>query len=340
MKKILLSIFIFTAITTNAQNLFQDNFSGYTVDQNLNGQGSWTNNSSNGGYGSCFGVACTLSQVKTNSISYLGYGSSNKAVKINGLGQGDAPGKVFADINSGVFYVSFVVNFTNTTNNNNNYEFFIVGNNLGFEKTFRVGAKSAGGGSFYLGVGKNSISWVTTNSYSYGSDHLVVFKYTINPGTNDDTINMYVDPTFANGVPTIADFSTSSGTDASSAIKRVAINDFLTTGNNGHIGLVSVARTWADLSFNLSNSEFNKNTFTIASNQVSNGVLSIKASTSLDNATLNIFDIQGRKVETKTISLQETVNDVAINPIKNTGVYIVEILSSTNQRFTQKIMVN
>jgi hypothetical protein len=93
------------------------------------------------------------------------------------------------------------------------------------------------------------------------------------------------------------------------------------------------------LTFNLSNNEFNRNTFAISSNEVNNGVLNIKSGITLENAILNIYDIQGRKIDTKTISLEENINDIAINPIHNSGVYIVEITSGSNQRFTQKIVV-
>jgi hypothetical protein len=107
----------------------------------------------------------------------------------------------------------------------------------------------------------------------------------------------------------------------------------------GFVSLISVARTWDTLTFILTNNEFNKNTFTIASNEVNNGVLNIKSSITLENAIINIYDIQGRKIETKSISLEDNINDIPINPIHNSGVYIVEIKSSSNQRFTQKIVV-
>ena len=142
------------------------------------------------------------------------------------------------------------------------------------------------------------------------------------------------------GEPTNANVTIAGGTDNTGTIK--ALNFYLNTSQGiptGKAGLVSVSSTWAGLTFNLSNSEFNKNTFSISSNEANKGVLSIKSNLTLENATLNIYDIQGRKVETKIISLQETVNDIAINPIRNAGVYIVEIFSETNKRFTQKILV-
>ena len=107
----------------------------------------------------------------------------------------------------------------------------------------------------------------------------------------------------------------------------------------GKVSLVSVATTWETLTFNLSNNEFNRNTFAISSNEVNNGVLNIKSGITIESAILSIYDIQGRKIDTKTISLVENINDVAINPVHNSGVYIVEITSGSNQRFTQKIVV-
>ena len=45
----------------------------------------------------------------------------------------------------------------------------------------------------------------------------------------------------------------------------------------------------------------------------------------IEKATLTIYDIQGRTIDTKNISLNESINDIAVNPIRSAGVYIVEI---------------
>ena len=117
------------------------------------------------------------------------------------------------------------------------------------------------------------------------------------------------------------------------------LKSFFSIKTSKLVSLVSVATTWETLNFNLSNNEFNRNTFAISSNEVNNGVLNIKSGITIENAILSIYDIQGRKIDTKTISLVENINDIAINPINNSGVYIVEIASGSNQRFTQKIVV-
>ncbi|WP_293872471.1 T9SS type A sorting domain-containing protein [Flavobacterium sp.] len=337
MKKILLSVLTITAFAVNAQNIFQETFASYNAGMQLSGQGTWTNQGP-AGLGSCSGILCS-SLVTTTPISYFGYGSSAKSVELKN--DSDSNGTLFTSVTSSDVYVGIVINVSSASGSPQ--DCFRVSTGA-FAASFRLYIRAAGGGTFNVGAIKGSSVTPTyaTGAYNYNQNHLIIFKYSIFSGTNDDVLNVYVDPTYGAGEPMTPSLSTTSGTDQAGSIKSLAFRQNAASGTipNGFAGLISVASTWAGLTLNLSNNEFNKNTFTIACNQVNNGVINIKSNVSLDNASLIIYDIQGRKVESKTISLQETVNDVAINPIKNIGVYIVEILSSTNQRFTQKIVVN
>ena len=339
MKKILLSIFTLTVSLTYAQNVFQETFESYNTGVQLSGQGTWSNNTSNGGLGSCAGAVCSNAKVLAQSISYIGYGSSNNSFEVTN--NVDSVGRLFTPVTSGELYVGLVINLSNGSTSSN--DFLRVMSGASYNTTFRLTAKNAGGGSFYIGMSKASGVTVYSNTvYNFNSSHLIILKYSISSaGVSDDVLNVYVDPTYNNGEPTTPTLFSSSGTDNATSIDRISFSQQASSNNpTGYAGLVSVAKTWADLTFNLSNSEFTKNTFIIVSNQVKNGLLSVKSNKYLENATLNIYDIQGKIVESKTISLQESVNDIAINPIKNSGVYLVEILSENNQHFTQKIILN
>jgi hypothetical protein len=201
------------------------------------------------------------------------------------------------------------------------------------------------GSTYSIGIRKgdtNNPTVYTTNSYNYGTDYLLIFKYTQAAGLNDDTITLYANANYAAGESGNTVSATNfAGNDQSGNIDRMSFRQNAGPAGmpTGFVSLISVARTWDTLTFILTNNEFNKNTFTIASNEVNNGVLNIKSSITLENAILNIYDIQGRKIETKSISLEDNINDIPINPIHNSGVYIVEITSGSNQRFTQKIVV-
>lgn len=345
MKRILLLLLLLSCSFVNCQNLFNDNLNSYTPGIDLNGQGTWTNNSSfPGGAGTASASGPGASKIIDTGMSYLNYGTSLKScdIKINS----DACGTPFTVATGNDLYVGVVLNLTSAQANNNS-DFFRVLSGGNYFTSFRMYATPSGSG-FVLGIAKgangNPISTATT-TLNFNQDHLIIFKYSKGSGASDDVVSLYVDAVYASGVPAVADAIASSGTDQIDAtlngIDRMILRQNWTNGMpTGRAGLFSVALTWETLTFNLSNNDFNRNSFVISGHQADNGILTIKSNSAIENAVLNIYDIQGKKIETKTISLQESVNDITINPIRNTGVYIVEILSETNQRFTQKIMVN
>ncbi|WP_264521736.1 T9SS type A sorting domain-containing protein [Flavobacterium sp. N1994] len=343
MKKILLSIYTLTATLTYAQNIFQDSFASYNSNAQLSGQGTWTNNSSSiGGLGSCVGAICSNAKVIDQNISATGYGSSTKAFSLtpdtDGCGRGFTPFTT-----NGNLYVGMVVNITNAQSSP--LDFFRVMSGANLTTTFRMLVQPTSGSTFSIGIRKGDTTnptVYTANSFNYGTDYLLIFKYTQAAGANDDTVTLYANANYTAGEAGNTVSATNfAGNDQSGNIDRLSFRQNAGPAGmpTGAVSLLSVATTWETLSFNLANNEFNKNTFTIASNQVTNGILNIKSNIALENALLTIYDIEGRKVDTKTISLQETVNDVIINPIRNAGVYIVEIITDSKERFTQKIMV-
>jgi len=343
MKKILLSILTLTVSLTYAQNIFQDSFTSYNSNAQLSGQGVWTNNSSlPGGLGACVGAICQNALLVDKTMSATGYGSSTKAFSLTP--NTDGCGRAFTPFTTnGDLYVGMVINITNAQSSP--IDFFRVLSGGNFTTTFRVLVQPTSGSTYSIGIRKGDTAnptVYTTNSYNYGTDYLLIFKYTQAAGTNDDTITLYANANYATGESgNTASATNFAGNDQSGNIDRLSFRQNagpagLPTGN---VSLISVSTTWEGLTFNLSTNEFNRNTFTITSNQVDNGVLTIKSGITLENARLTIYDIQGRKIETKTITLDESINDVAINPIQNSGVYVVEITSSNNQRFTQKIIV-
>lgn len=343
MKKFLLSIFTLTATLTYAQNIFQDSFATYNSNVQLSGQGTWTNNTSSpGGLGPCTGAICQNARVVDQNISATGYGSSTKAFSLtpdtDGCGRGFTP-----FTSNGNLYVGMVINISSFTAGTST-DFFRVLSGGNFTTTFRMLVQPTSGSSYSIGIRKGDIAnptVYTANSYNYGTDYLLIFKYTQAAGVNDDTITLYANANYAAGeLGNTASATNFAGNDQSGNIDRMSFRQNAGPAGmpTGKVSLVSVATTWETLTFNLSNNEFNRNTFAISSNDVNNGVLNIKSGILLENAILNIYDIQGRKIDTKTISLEENINDIAVNPIHNSGVYIVEITSS-DKRFAQKIVV-
>ena len=342
MKKLLLLITILLSSFLQAQNLFQDTFNSYTTGVDLSGQGSWTNNSSlPGGAGTASNSGPGATKVVSTSMTYLNYGTSINScdIKINS----DATGRAFTPVTTGDIFVSFVLNLA-TVQANNNSDFFRVLSADNFNTSFRLYAIPSGGG-FVLGTAKgangNAISFTTT-VLNLNVDHLVVFKYSQFSGTNDDVVSLYVDPIYASGIPAIASATTSTGNDQAGNVDRLNFRQNWTNGMpTGRHGLTSVARTWEELTFlPLALTNFNTTTFSIIATSLKQGSLAIKSNLDFKNASISIYDIQGRKIHKSNVAINAGSNDFNVTPILNSGIYIVEITTDNNQKFTQKIAIN
>lgn len=341
MIKMYLALALLTCEITFAQ-LVHDNFELYTVGQQLSGQGSWTNNSSNpGGLGVAAGGG-TNSNVVATSLSYLNYGTASNALEIKP--NSDGCGTSFVPVTSGDLYVSFVLNLT-AAQVNNNSDFFRVFSGGNYNTTLRLYATS-NGFSFNLGVAKgangNQIA-SSQLSYNYNQDHLIVIKYSQLSGISDDVISVYIDPVFANGASQIAAMTTNSGLDQSGSIDRMSFRQNWTNGMpTGKAGLISVGKTWEALSFatlNLSSFE-NSNVFSIVANDSKNGWIQIQANSDFaEDFEIKIHTVLGTLLQRKNQKLGKGNNEVHIHPISNSGVYIIEIIGANGMHYSQKIIV-
>ena len=341
MTKKLLLLALLNSFAMFSQLVFNEDFSTYTTGQPLSGQGTWTNNSSlNGGLGGCAGIGCISSSIVNTSISYPNYGNSTKSLSISS--EQDAVGTVFTGVSSGSLYLSFVVNFSSAVNSSSSslsQDFFRVMSSGNYNTAFRIGAYNSGGG-FVIFMQKGSGAKVYSSALTYNQNHLLVMKYTYNSGTNDDLVSLFVDPNMSVSEPTTT-IQTSDGgagtTDYITAIDRMNFRANYSTIPSGVIGLVKGSKTWGDLTLGTSNLEFNSS-FIVNSKNAKNGLLTINSNTNLENASLSIYSMDGKLLENRTISLIDSENSIAINPIQNGGVYIVSIIGN-GVNSNQKIYV-
>jgi Secretion system C-terminal sorting domain len=346
MKRNLLFLALVAFGFSNGQNVFRDDFSTLTAPATWTGQGTWSNSTSTGfpGTGGCSGTGCVLSQVLASPVSYTGYGSSTKCAELRQ--NSDGVGTFFPVITTPDIYVGMVVNITNSSTTPQDH--FRVYNNGSFiETAFRMFIKQ-NGFDFQVGIAKagsgNPIVYAP-NLLALGSDHLIILKFNQLPGTNDDSIAVYVDPNYAAGQPANPDafnnqLANVNFVDQSGSIRMMAFRQ--NSNNNlptGKTGLISVSTTWAGLGFlPLANDQFSKLTFEINTSQVNQGLLNIKSALNLENVSINIYDIQGRIIENKIVPITESNNEIEINPISTSGIYIIEIVSG-DRKIAQKIAV-
>jgi hypothetical protein len=339
MKKLIILMLLFVSTLSFSQNIFNESFSAYNI-ADLTGQGSWTSNSTapNIGMGITFGQP--NAQVVPQTLSFTDYGLSSKAITTKP--NSDSCVTAFTAFGAtDVVYVGMVIKITAAQSNPDDF-FRVMSNANNYNTTFRL-LVTPGGTGFNVGIrkgGTSNTTVYTTGGYAYNSSHLIIFKYTQNAGTADDELKVFVDSSYLGGEPATASALTTSGVDQSGSIDRMVFRQNYGTGMpTGFISLVSVAKTWEDLTFiPLATNVFTKSTFNIVANNASNGVLTINSSLNLDKVSLNITDLQGRLIENKTLSLTENTNNIAINPIRNAGIYIVNIANG-DAKIATKISV-
>lgn len=341
MKKVILIILIIVVNSLNAQNIFRDDFSTYTTNQELNGQGVWTNNSNAaGGLGSCSGAACVNAKVIPTAISYSNYGSSVNSFELkNNL---DGCGRSFTAFNGGTMYVSMVINISQASPTNLATDFFriMAGSNTAIP--FRLTAMSITPGFFSIGVSKGSGPvFYYSQQIAMNTNHLIVCKYITNAGAANDIVAMYVDPIVQLGEPATADAGFTNGTDVVGNIDRMCFRQNVALGVPvGRAGLISVSGTWIGLKFPVMGTfQYENNEITINASQLKNGFLNISSNQALENNLLQIFDIRGQLLENKTISLQSNDNLIVTEAILMSGIYILKLTNNEGLNMFIKVLV-
>lgn len=324
------------ANAVSAQTIFQDNFAGYTVNNNLSGQGTWSNNTSNGGFGSCVGAVCSNAKVINQSLTYPGYATSEAAVELKS--DADGVGTLFTPVTSGNAYFGFLVNISGAAASPN--DFFRVCSGGSFNTTFRIFIKSMSASTFAVGISKGGTgnpTVYTTNTYAYGQDHLILVKYAISGGANDDTISLFVNPAADAGEPATADAVTASGTDQASSIDRLGFRQNATNTPVGRAGMITVASAWEGI---LKADSFQAGSFTVNTSRVKFGELSFTSNEGIGDCNLEVYAMNGALLESKKIIIESGTSTIQMNPITATGIYIINITNSSNERYSKKIIVN
>ncbi len=344
MKKTLLFLILFSLSNTNAQSIFKDNLASYVSYIPLNSQGAWNNSSATGGGGlggPC--NTCTAANVIPQTMGYLNYGTTTKALQINASKDGIGR-PIFPVITSGDLYVGLVLNLTNAAANAS--DFLRVVNGTNAITTFRMYAQLGTNGGYNIGIKKGAVDNATvfaTDELQYNQDNLIILKYAHLPGTNDDVVSVYVNPEYALGEPINPTATVNSGIDQSGNLDRVAfrLNQTLAMPS-GAVSLVSVATDWASLGFiTLGVKELDaKNPFKIVSNEAENGVLKIKSVTNIGDAKINIYSLTGALVESKPIAINNGDTAININPLHKSTIYLLEITGKTGERFIDKIGID
>lgn len=110
-----------------------------------------------------------------------------------------------------------------------------------------VGAGSFNG-TYQIGVRHNGsdATYVNTAAMTLGSTNFFVVAYTFNPGTSDDVVSLWVNPTPGGSRPA-ADATMSGGTDAANLDKIEFKSPSSSTGGNWVFDTLRIGDAWADV---------------------------------------------------------------------------------------------
>lgn len=270
----------------------------------------------------------------TGSLSYTGLTPIGNSVVFDGAGiDCFSP---LTTISSGTVYYSFLLNISSmagVTNANGGYFAGFGSNTTTLGGT--LWAIRVDDSTYELGIevrtGTSTNTTFTSNNYATGVTHLVVVAYRFNGATtDDDTVDLFVDPTVGAVEPTSTISDSHAATDLSDISYFFLRQDSTSETGSLQIDELKITTTWSEAT--LSTKKQNIENFKIYPNPTSLGYVNIssKSNSKLD---VSVFDVLGKQV------IKETVNDNVLNVSKlNSGIYIMKV-SQDDATTTQKLVI-
>ncbi|MBL0012726.1 MAG: T9SS type A sorting domain-containing protein [Flavobacterium sp.] len=350
MKKTLLFLFTLLLLeNAHAQNIFKDDFSTYTINQELSGQGLWSNSPilPNVGIGACLPLSanepCFGTKVIGQSVSYPSYGSSESSILLGPVQDGVARA-ITPIVSGGDLYLGLVLNITSApTTAGLPVDFLRVINSDATQVTYRLLVKDAGFG-YNVGIRKGASSNATVYTgdiFNYGENVLVILKYSHLDGPNDDIVSAFINPIYGDGEPANPNITNASGFDQSGAIDRVAFRmNYNVTASmpTGVLGLVSTSTTWEGLSFlPLGVNQFEANNVTISS-VLENGQLQISSKKTLNNVHMKLYSATGALLEEKMINIPTGTSQIGLASKLSSGLYIIQLYDESGEKSSFKMI--
>ena len=243
--------------------------------------------------------------IQTGNLSYPSYLSSNIGNYLPIANTGQDAYKPFTSQNSGSVYCAFLVNVSDAqTTGDYFFAFQPSAGSTNFTARFFI--KKDASNNLAFGISKGTEAAVYTNfDYSLNTTYLVVVKYEMIAGSQNDIISVFINPTIPGNEPQTPTISTNGGTtNDATAIATVLIRQGNTTNAPTlFIDGIRVATTW-DEAVKTFSSEAEILSFNIP-NQISSTINS-------QNATVNVVMPFGTDLTnltpTITISADATIS--------------------------------
>ena len=238
MKKIILIVFVLNNFL-NAQIIFEENFE-YPAGEPLTNHG-WTL-IRNG----------TPIQVNSGSLNYSGYNSSgigNSAALVDTGGQEIL--HTFPVQSSDSVYFAHIIQVNGASTDGGVYLYAGGQNTTIFSKRLSVHVKKDINDYLHFGIGKqNGINYINSGN-TEGSTNLIIMKYKFNPGTNNDSISIWINPQLTGG-ETEPDRTVFFGTDATS-ISEIVLSQLIGSNHppSAIIDGICISSSWQNIVSNI-----------------------------------------------------------------------------------------
>lgn len=203
------------------------------------------------GYTAHSGAGTNAISVVSPGLTYTGSTVSNIGGAASLTTTGEDINKTFTPVTSGSVYASFLLNVSAAQATGDYFFHFGINPFATTNLLARTFIKSSGAG-FVMGISKGStpVAVYSSTVLNFNQTYQVVVKYTINtPGTTDDLVAIYIEPTLGGTEPTATVVGTAGGTDVSSlGIGSIALRQG-TAANAATLkvdGLI-VGNTWSSV---------------------------------------------------------------------------------------------
>jgi len=183
--------------------------------------------------------------VASASISYPGYLSSNVGNEISLNSTSEDDNRTISPQTSGTIYASFLVNVS-ATNTTGDYFFHLGQTTIGSAFRGRIYAKIDASNNLAFGIAQSGTATYTSLIYSLNTTYLIVLKYEIINGPNNDKASICVDPPLNAAIPSSGWITNAdaSGTDLSE-VGTVALRQGGTVG--ALLDGIRISTTWSDI---------------------------------------------------------------------------------------------
>ncbi len=278
---LLVLLFAAAGIGAKAQLLTEDfNYSAGTL---LSANG-WTAHS---------GAGTNAITVTSPGLTYAGHPGSGVGNAISMTTSGEDDNKTLsAPVTSGTAYASFMVNVS-AAQATGDYFIGFFQNTSTFP--VRIFVKTSGGG-FVFGIGKQAATATYEATVrSFGTTYFLATNYIYNPGTQDDAVNLWVNPTLGGAEPaaTIANVTAANG-DATTLTAIYVRQGTAGSASTQRVDAILAGTTWASVTPSASVTP----TVSVtaggnATEPASNGSFTISFSTPTTSATTVNYDYTG-----------------------------------------------